>query len=64
MFYSGRNNLMELGRKAMHTRHDVKTQELQFHEMVKHVLRPESRGKVRSNNAVGNDVFGSQTANG
>lgn len=54
---------MELGRKAMHTRHDVKTQELQFHEMTKHVLRLESRGKVRSNNAFGNDVFGSQTAN-
>lgn len=55
---------MELGRKAVHPRHDVKTRELQFHEMAKHVLRLESRGKVRSNNAFGNDIFGSQTAHG
>ena len=55
---------MELERKAVHPRHDVKTRELQFHEMAKHVLRLEPRGKVRSNNAFGNDVFGSQTANG
>jgi len=43
---------MELGRKAVHPRHDVKIRELQFHEMAKHVLRLESRGKVRSNNAL------------
>ena len=55
---------MELGRNAMHPCHDVRTRELQFHEMAKHVLRLESRGKVRSNNAFDNDIFGSQTAHG